>query len=112
MLRKQQANRAQRVNPSVFFAASHCAARPEFPHVHKGGARRGYQGHLRKRDPQSFSGTVSVLLIALNFYFQLLFLGKSPLYVHFFMMSVHKGSSEIKKNLKYLLIDYSNAVVY
>lgn len=32
---------------------------------------RGHEGHLRKCAPQNFSGAISVLLIALSFYFQL-----------------------------------------
>jgi hypothetical protein len=57
------------------------------------------QRHLRKSDPQNFSGTIAVLLIALKFYFQTLFLVKSPTYVHC-IICVHKNNNEIKKKLK------------
>jgi hypothetical protein len=50
--------------------------------------------HLWKNDPQNFSGTIPLLLIALKFYFQILFLVKLTAYVHFLIFS-HKDSYEI-----------------
>jgi hypothetical protein len=39
---------------------------------------------------------IPVLLIALKYYFHVLFYVKSPVYVHF-IISVHEYSSEVKK---------------